>query len=272
MLSTMEYGRNQLSAFRVCEKIPLKVLNNLEEVLRAEITYRDSDVIELKKYDSILYIFNFGVIAFFNSESEDQEDIMTRFLSEFSSVISGIEQDISSVSDSVKIKVGEEDKVSFDSIYLTSIEGNYLRIIALILSHSVMIDYYEHHVDNLLELSTTQLMDSKQSGWIPRGTKKLRNFLVECMQTKQNIITNLFVLDSPEEVWESSELDRLYQATRKMFDISSRFKALDYKLKLIQENLSMILNMVSSRSGFWLELIIVLLILTEIILAVAKVA
>ena len=268
----MENVRNQLSAIRVCEKIPLRALNNLEEVLRAEITYRSADEIELRKYDSTIYLFNFGVIAFFNCDREDQEEIMTRFLSEFSSVITGIAQDISSVSDSVKIISGEDNKISFDSIYLTSMDEDYLRIIALILSHSVMIDYYEHHVDNLLELSTTQLTESKQSGWIPRGTKRLRNFMVECMQTKQNIITNLFVLDAPEEVWENPTLDKLYQGTRKMFDISSRFKALDYKLKLIQENLTMILNLVSSRSGFWLELIIVILILTEIVMAVLKVA
>ena len=111
MLSIMDYGKNQISAFRVCEKIPLKALNNIEEVLRAEITYRSADEIELKKYDSTIYLFNFGVIAFFNCDPEDQEEIMTRFLSEFSSVISGIEQDISSVSDSVKIRFGEENKI-----------------------------------------------------------------------------------------------------------------------------------------------------------------
>jgi required for meiotic nuclear division protein 1 len=268
----MEYRRNQITAFRICEKIPLKALNNIEEVLRAEITYRSAEQIELKKDDATIYIFNFGIIAFFNLETEDQEETLTSFLSEFSSVISGIEQDISSVSDSLKIRFGEENKIDFDSIYLTGTEDDYLRIVALVLSHSVMLDYYEHHVDNLLELSTTQLIDSKQSGWIPRGVKKLRNFLVECMQTKQNIITNLFVLDAPEEVWENPELDKLYQGTRKMLDISLRFKALDYKLKLTQENLTMILNMVSSRSGFWMELIIVLLILTEILMAIAKLA
>ncbi len=266
----MEYRKNQITAFRVCEKIPLKTLNNIEEVLRAEITYRNPDQIELKKDDATIYIFNFGIIAFFNLDADDQEDTLTRFLSEFSSIITGIEQDISSVSDSVKIHTGEENKVAFDSIYLTSEDDDYLRIVALILSHSVMLDYYEHHVDNLLELSTAQLTESKNSGWIPRGVKKLRNFLVECMQTKQNIITNLFVLDAPEEVWESHELDKLYQDTRKMFDISSRFKSLDYKLKLTQENLTMILNMVSSRSGFWMELLIVLMILFEILMAIAR--
>jgi len=268
----MEYGRTQITAFRVCEKIPLKTLNNIEEVLRAEITYRSADEIELKRYDSTIYIFNFGVVAFFNCEPDEQAELITRFLNEFSSVITGIEADISSVSDSVKIRIGEDTRITFDSIDLPSAESDTLRIIALVLSHSVMLDYYEHHVDNLLELSITQLTESKKSGWIPRGIKRLRNFLVECMQTKQNIITNLFVLDSPEEVWESPELDRLYQETRRMFDISLRFKSLDYKLKIIQENLSVILNVVSSRSGFWLELIIVLLILTEIVLAMLKVA
>ena len=267
----MEYRKNKITAFRVCEKIPLRTLNSLEEVLGAEITFRSADEIELKKDDTTIYLFNFGVMAFFNCEPDEQAELITRFLSEFSSTISGIEADISSVSDSVKIRFGEKTKVNFDMICLPTEDDDALRIIALILSHSVMLDYYENHIDNLLEQSTVQLLQSRKSGWLPRGTKRVRNFLVECMQTKQNIITNLFVLDSPEEVWENPSLDRLYQEGRRMFDISSRFKSLDYKLKLIQENLSMILNIMSSRSGFWLELIIIILILTELIIAIAKI-
>ena len=52
-----------------------------------------------------------------------------------------------------------------------------------------------------------------------------------------------------------------------MLEISSRFRALDYKLKLIQENLSVIVELSSTRSNLWLEFIIVVLIVVETLIA-----
>ncbi|MEI6093275.1 MAG: RMD1 family protein, partial [bacterium] len=129
---------------------------------------------------------------------------------------------------------------------------------------------YEQHVENLLELSNTHLVQIRKRWRLPTATQKLTNFLVECMITKQQIITNLFVLDSPDELWENPELDIIYKDLKKMMEISSRFKSLDYKLKLIQENLSIIVELSSTRSNLWLEFIIVVLIVVELFLALVR--
>jgi len=262
MKSAMELKKHSITAFRVCEKIPIRQLNNVEEALGATIVYRSSEQLELHKDKYRIYMFNFGGIAFFDCPAEEQGEIITRFLTEFSSIIVGIQWDLSSLSDSVKVKFGENAKIDYDCINLPNRNNEPLRIIALVLAHSVVIDYYERHVENMIELSTNFM--AKNRGKIPRATKNLVTFLVEGMQTKQHIITNLFVLDSPEEVWEKPELDKIYQETRKMFEISSRFKAIDYKLKLVQDNLAMIVELSSSRSNILLELAIVVLIIFEI--------
>ena len=264
----MEQKKHNVTAFRVCEKIPIRQLNNIEEVLGATIVYRSSEQLELHKNKYRIYMFNFGGIAFFDCPAEEQGEIITRFLTEFSSIIVGIQWDLTSLSDSVRIKFSEETKIDFDCINLSTRDNEPLRIIALVLAHSVVIDYYERHVENMIELSTNYM--ARIRGKIPRATKNLVTFLVEGMQTKQHIITNLFVLDSPEEVWENPELDKIYQETRKMFEISSRFKAIDYKLKLIQDNLAMIVNLSSNQSNLILELAIVLLIIFEILMTFVR--
>jgi len=264
----MEQKKHNVTAFRICEKIPIRQLNNIEEVLGAAIVYRSSEQLELHKGGYRIYMFNFGGIAFFDCPNDEQGEIITRFLNEFSSIIVGIQWDLMSLSDNVKIKFGEKTKIDFDCISISTRDNETLRVIALILTHSVVLDYYERHVEDMLELSTNYMIKNK--GKIPRETKGLVTFLVEGMRTKQHIISNLFVLDSPEEVWENPELDKIYQETRKMFEISSRFKAIDYKLKLIQDNLAMIVNLSSARSNLWLELAIVFLILFEIVIAIAR--
>lgn len=266
----MEGKKHKLTAYRICEKIPLKQLTNLDIVIGATIVYRSSDQIELQIDDYRVYIFNFGAIAFFNCPQPEQAEIITRFLNEFSSMISGIQTDLTSVSDSVQVKVGDKKNTEFYTINVKNLENQSIRILALLLSNSVIIDYYEQYVESILEASTNYLSKVRKSSSIPRSTKELLAFMVDSMQTKQNIITNLFVLDAPEEIWESPSLDKLYNETKRMLDISSRFKAIDYKLKLVQDNLSLISNLSSARSNFWLEFIIIVLILTEILIPVFK--
>lgn len=258
-------------AYRIAEKISIRNLNNIDVILESTIIRRSSEEIELHTNTGArIYIFNFGSIAFFNCPRIKQKQIINKLAKEFSSAISGIQVDLFAISDHIPLRTGEKTRIDFDLIRIPDLDNEALRIVALILSHSVTIDYYEQHVENLLELSNSHLVQIRKRWRLPTATQKLTNFLVECMITKQQIITNLFVLDSPDELWENSELDTIYKETKKMLEISSRFKALDYKLKLIQENLSIIVELSSTRSNLWLEFIIVVLILVELFLALIR--
>ncbi|MEI6080088.1 MAG: RMD1 family protein [bacterium] len=257
-----------IAAYRIAEKVSIRNLNNIDVILDATIIRRSSEEIELHTgSDSRIYIFNFGTIAFFNCPKVKQHQIISKVAKELSAAMTGMQVDLYAISDQMPVKIGDKVQVDFDLVTVPDLHDDALRIVALILSHSVIIDYYEQHVENLLELSNAQFAQIKKRWRIPRATQKLTNFLVECMITKQQIITNLFVLDSPDELWENPELDSIYKQMKKMLEISSRFKALDYKLKLIQENLSVIVELSSTRSNLWLEFIIVVLIVVETLIA-----
>jgi len=267
----MTSKKHIIAAYRVSEKIAIRHLNNIDVILDATIVRKSSEEIVLHTIsDFKIYIFNFGTIAFFNCPKIKQRQIINKITKSFTSAMTGLQSDLYSISDNMTVKIGDKAKVDFDLVTIPEPDDNALRIIALTLSHSVVIDYYEQHVENLLELSNLQLAQIRKRWQIPRTTEKLVNFLLECMVTKQQIISNLFVLDSPDELWENPELDLVYREMKKLFEISPRFKALDYKLKLIQENLSIIVNLSATRSNLWLETIIVVLILAEIIMALLK--
>ncbi|MCX6112270.1 MAG: RMD1 family protein, partial [Proteobacteria bacterium] len=183
-----------ITAYRIAEKISIRNLNNIDVILESTIIRKSSEEIELHtSTESRIYIFNFGTIAFFNCPKIKQRQIINKIAKEFSTAMNGIQADLYAISDNIPIKIGDKVQVDFDIIKIPERHNDALRIIALLLSHSVVIDYYEQHVENLLELSNTQLAQIKKRWRIPRETQKLINFLVECMITKQQIITNLFV-------------------------------------------------------------------------------
>jgi required for meiotic nuclear division protein 1 len=262
--------RKILVAYQIADRIPLRQLGNIEVIIGGTIHYRNPSLIELRAGIVRIYIYNFGTIVFFDAPKNLQIEIVERFISEYGPITIGLNNEYATSPDYLPIVIGEQQDVHFDKIELSELKDDAVRVVALNLSHSVIIDSYEKYVEKMLSETKKYSSQSLNKGRVPRATGDLIKFIGECIETKQEIISNLFILDDPEEVWEDPNLNRLYQDTKKMLDIYSRFKVIDYKLKLIQENLSLMLNIAAARDNFWLEMVIIILILSEMILALLK--
>ncbi|MBN1114604.1 MAG: RMD1 family protein [Oligoflexia bacterium] len=259
-----------LTAYNIADKIPLRQLRNIEPTF-GTVYYKSGELVEIHTGNARMYVFASGTIVFFNCPKAEHEEMISNLISNNEKIFKNIlYPEYMSTSDNIMIAIGDKIQVDFDSIILTSIDDEALRIAALMLSDSIILDYYENYVEEMLVKSHEFSTQTRKFGRLPRANKRLMRFIGECMQTKQAIITNLFVLDNPPEIWEDHALNFLYHETRKLFEISYRFKTIDYKLKTIQENLSLLIDLSSARSGLWLELIIVLLILTEIIITLVN--
>ena len=70
---------------------------------------------------------------------------------------------------------------------------------------------------------------------------------------------------------ECDDLDALYREARDMFELRDRYKTLDYKLRMIQENLELISELLQHRNANSLELAIIILIAVEIVLFVLEI-
>ena len=90
------------------------------------------------------------------------------------------------------------------------------------------------------------------------------------MDTKQEIISNLYIVDSPDETWENVELDKMHQELKVMMEIDIRYRALEYKIKIIQESIEVIVDLSKSKRETLLEMVIILLITFEIIISIIK--
>ena len=74
------------------------------------------------------------------------------------------------------------------------------------------------------------------------------------------IIDNIYILDVPDIAWEDTELNKLHSGLRKVFDLSARFRELDYKLQSVIDNLQLITDLMNNREGHLLEWIVIILI------------
>ena len=62
----------------------------------------------------------------------------------------------------------------------------------------------------------------------------------------------------------------MHQDLKQMMEVESRFRALDYKIRIIQESVEVIVDLAKSKRETLLEIIVILLITFEVIISIVK--
>jgi uncharacterized Rmd1/YagE family protein len=143
-------------------------------------------------------------------------------------------------------------------------------VIAMTVAQSAAMEYYEGIVEEMFERTDRLVERMEARGTVPFGTRPLHRFIGAAIGVRNEVLSVLHLFDKPDETWDDSAIDRIYQELRAEFDLSDRYQALELKLRSIQEALELVLDVARDRRLVLLELAIVLLIVFEIVLALAQ--
>lgn len=137
-------------------------------------------------------------------------------------------------------------------------------VLAQLLAQSAALEYYEG-VAGLWKQKTLELVSEvADRGRIPMSQRKLDRFIGEALAVRTEVVGVLHLLDKPDMIWDDPVMDRLYEELRAAFDLSDRFRALEYKLQLIQESLGMLLATKRDARMILAEWLIIVLIVVEV--------
>jgi uncharacterized Rmd1/YagE family protein len=213
--------------------------------------------------DRLAVGFDFGAIVFVNVPAEERTRVVGQVLSRVASdePHAPLEEDFL-----IEVRDGPA-AVRFDRVVVPALDAATADVITLLLAQSVSIDYYEEDLQQILAELDKRTDRMARTGRLGGSTRDLVRFIGGSIATKNQIIAAMAVLDKPAATWESEQLDRLYRELRDMLEIAERFRALDFKMRTIQETLELFLDLTNTRRALWLEATIVLLILFEIALA-----
>jgi len=76
------------------------------------------------------------------------------------------------------------------------------------------------------------------------------------------------MLDTPEIFWEHEEWEPTYKKIRKYLDIDKRLEVLNKRLDILRELYDMLNNEVKNMNQYYLELIIIVLIVVEVFIEI----
>jgi uncharacterized Rmd1/YagE family protein len=213
-----------------------------------------------------IFVFYFGAVTFWNVDPNDRAGELGKFFPillnrEFST----IKEEFITYEDPAC-----RPKVEFNFLLVDRMDSKRAEVIATTVAQSAIMEHYENVVQEVwrnLDLIVNRLRDTGTISPFP-GT--LHKKIGSAVAMRSVVVRVLHLLDRPDLIWDDKIMDTLFNDLRANFDLPERFQALEYKLNLIQETLSILLDTSRDRRVYWLEVTIVILISVEIILALAE--
>lgn len=211
-----------------------------------------------------LYVFDYGVVVFANYDAVNKSEFL-QFVKNYGTTWVDLD-----LSEEYKIEIDEKlpkALVKNDYVSVPKIDPFLLRIVMLNIAQSVALEYYEVLTNELITSSKHYILELENQGKLSISKTNLLKYIGKVLNVKNSIVDNLYILDDPNLVWDNEELNLLNRNLKTNFDINPRFKDLDYRLQIVEHNLTLFTDVLNVRESNRLEWIIIILILIEIAIA-----
>ena len=242
------------------ESIDLKKVQ--ETIKRYSYLNRDHPLVAKLLKDQYAVLTKFGAITFWNVSDK----LRSEFLKEIKPLIKSKRENYN-YDENTKVFVGGDIiRITFDEVFVPELEVQNIKIISYVLSQSVALERYEDEIETSLSEIGVIVENLKNSGRAMLGEKRLLQQIGKVLSVKQITIAHLSLFDKPEEVWESPELEDLYNRMNAEYELQDRFDILDEKIKYLSDISQMLMNFLAEKRNAFLERIIIWLIVIELAL------
>ena len=252
-----------IHAFQVSESLNIK---KIKSDFKASIFFGSNSELFYYFEDKhrYLYLFNYGVVVFCNYDEVSQSEFL-RFLQPFSD--KWLENHITEEYE-IKLEVLEKKayvKNDFIALSVTAYTTEEIQIAMLNTGQSVALEYYEGLTDDMIAATKVYTMQLEREGKLKITKRSALRHIGSVLNVKNSIVDNLYILDDPAVVWDDEHLGFLNRNLKSNFDTNSRFKDLDYRLKVVEDNLKLFTELLQHKESARLEWIIIILILIELL-------
>lgn len=137
------------------------------------------------------------------------------------------------------------------------------------LAQSTKISFFEGVIDNTIDTTKDIPQSIAESGKIGMPPAEIMKQIGHLFILRMNIHLVGSIVDSPEIFWAQPDLEPLYSAARSYLEIPQRIDLLNARVEVLQDMLQLLKDQVTSSHSEWLEIIVIVLIVLEIILGLA---
>jgi uncharacterized Rmd1/YagE family protein len=245
-------------SYQIADSIDVKAFR---AAYKEGIYHYDADELFYKMgEETFVYIFKYGVVCFTNCDEVRTQEFLQKIAPYCKNVFE------LKLSEEFEVETNaREVKIGYNKIEIVKPDVEVLRLIMLNVSQSVALDYFLEQTNLLQEETNTYTLRLEQKGRLDISRRSLKMYIGKTLNLKNRIAENLYIFDSPPETWEDENLNRIDLGLKRTFDLQERFRDIREGLEIIKENLELFKDLLQYRNSTFLEWIVIILILVEVI-------
>jgi uncharacterized Rmd1/YagE family protein len=215
--------------------------------------------------DGYVVVFRYGVVVFVGLTEEEEKRVLAQFLSE--APASGpIEEERVGL----EIRAGDEEGAAANGIFhIRELSLAHVLVLGDILAKSVALARYEREIAAVFDTIEPQASRLAVSGKLPKARKALLQLIGSALLAQHRVSGRIAFAEKPDALWEHPELGRLYARLEDEYEIIERGTLLNGKVTVVGSAAETFTDMMDTARSARLELLIVILILAELIIAAA---
>ncbi|MBL3656952.1 RMD1 family protein [Fulvivirga sediminis] len=230
-----------------------------KQLLDMEIAGSKGEVFYQYDAEKYAYVFNYGVVVFYNFRKEEINQELQRLFPE-------IEKEGLLKDDFALLLNAEDDmNIKFNHLSLAIINEGVIKIVMLNLAQSLALNYYDQVSQELLVKIKVFTNQMEEEGKLEIGRKNIQKFIGRALNTQNKIAENLYIFDAPPVTWENEYLEQVNRVLSRHFDSGPRYRSIENTFKIVEANLQAFMELSHHKESSKLEWIIIILILVEII-------
>jgi uncharacterized Rmd1/YagE family protein len=249
--------RRRARAILLGDRIDTSNLENDRVVANAPLTYRYGK-------DGFVTLFRYGVAVMIDLSPDEETEVLRSLQPRL------IRRVLPSEEESVQIEIAadKDDQIAPGGpIVLKAITPESLIVIADALSKSVVLARDERDVAAVFELVEPFARQLAEKGRVIAGRRNILKQIGNALLVRQRVSGRVAVADKPDVLWDRQNLERLYARLEDEYELKERAEALSQKLSVIAETAEVLTDIIDTRRSLRLEIIIVVLIAVELVIA-----
>ncbi|MGO4109004.1 RMD1 family protein [Paenibacillus sp. YAF4_2] len=215
-------------------------------------------------------VFSFGSLVFVNNSRPKDIQSFMKYIQSFEPDIDITNAD--RYTDDYRLHYGEIETMELTDEYVEvpEYEVFYPELIATVLAKSVALEKIEEQLGKIHD-KLENMIERLEKGRLRIGNKELARTTAIILRYEYNTLGYIMILDKPDITWSISHAGEFYDKMLEFFELNDRYKILKSKTDLLHHIMEGFSTISHSIRGLFVEWIIVILIVIEVVLTVLQI-
>jgi uncharacterized Rmd1/YagE family protein len=209
-------------------------------------------------------LFRYGVAVLIGMTTLEQDEVLRQLGTRIVKPIARGEEE------TTRIEIApdkDEQVLPGGTVVLKALTTAHMLLIADALATSVVLAHDERNVAAVFDVTEPLARQLAEKGRTPGGRRAILKHIGNALLVQHRMSGLVAVEEKPDVLWERPDLERLFARLEDEYELKERADVLTRKLTVISDTTQALADIIDTERSLRLEVIIVVLILLEILIA-----